>query len=394
MTAILPCSYELTRLRCGGFPRRGCCPRRACTARRGHRRAGEPRCRDPALARGRGAFLARRDRWGAASGIASAAAFALLYRTLAIGPMSVLSPVTALVSALLPVCVGFLDGERLGGLAVCGMVLALAAVVIVSGGSERRRPFVQAGRRSLLAFGAGAAIALQLVCLDQARVDSGVAPLLMGRAVSSAVVLGAAFAVRGRLGDARPSFSASAAAGSLDSLANFAFLLAVREGDLAVVAVITALYPAGTVLLARALLVEPIGRFPACWHRTSGCRRQPAGGRMIYAGQHRPPCSRTISSLLLRARSRTAAGSYRIPCEGPVLWAPRMRCSNARKTAAHAINLRASDTRHGFSPTDSWGDDFWETCSGNRKPRFAGLSWAGQDSNLRSSDYESAALTS
>ena len=60
----------------------------------------------------------------------------------------------------------------------------------------------------------------------------------------------------------------------------------------------------------------------------------------------------------------------------------------ARKAAAHAIKLRASDTRHDFPPTDSWGDDFWETGSGNRKPRFAGLSWAGQDSNLRSSDYE------
>jgi drug/metabolite transporter (DMT)-like permease len=50
------------------------------------------------------------------------------------------------------------------------------------------------------------------------------------------------------------------AAGALDSLANFAFLLAVRQGDLALVAVITALYPAGTVLLARALLAERIGR--------------------------------------------------------------------------------------------------------------------------------------
>ena len=196
--------------------------------------------------------------WGVASGVASAAAFALLYRTLAIGPMSVLSPVTALVSALLPVCVGFLSGERLGVLGLSGIVLALAAVVIVSGGTDARglRP---SPRAVGLAFGAGAAIALQLVCLDQAPSDSGVAPLLIGRTVSSVVVLGAAFAFRARLGTRRPSLPASAAAGALDSLANFAFLLAVREGDLAVVAVITALYPVGTVLLARALLAERIG---------------------------------------------------------------------------------------------------------------------------------------
>jgi drug/metabolite transporter (DMT)-like permease len=204
-------------------------------------------------------FAAGAVAWGAVSGLASAAAFALLYRTLAIGPMSVLSPVTALVSAALPVSVGLIDGERPGGLAVGGMALALVAVVIVSGGADTRgtRP----GRTALaLAFGAGAAIAIQLICLDQAPSDSGVAPLLVGRAVSSAVVLTAAFALRGRLGDARPSLPASAGAGALDSLANFAFLVAVRDGDLALVAVITALYPAGTVLLARALLAERIGR--------------------------------------------------------------------------------------------------------------------------------------
>lgn len=197
--------------------------------------------------------------WGAASGLASAAVFALLYRTLAIGPMSVLSPVTALVSAALPVGVGLLEGEHLSGLAVGGMTLALAAVVVVSGGADTRG--LRPSRTALaLAVGAGAAIALQLVCLDQAPGDSGVAPLLVGRAVSSAVTLGAAFSLRSHLGDTRPSLSASVAAGALDSLANFAFLLAVRDGDLAVVAVITALYPAATVLLARAVLGERLGR--------------------------------------------------------------------------------------------------------------------------------------
>jgi drug/metabolite transporter (DMT)-like permease len=196
--------------------------------------------------------------WGAASGIASAAAFALLYRTLAIGPMSVLSPVTALVSAALPVAVGLIQGEQLGAIAVAGMALALVAVVVVSGGTDTGG--LRPSRTALaLAVGAGAAIALQLVCLHQAPDDSGVAPLLVGRAVSSAVVLGAAGALRSRLGTARPSLAAAAGAGALDSLANFAFLLAVRDGDLAVVAVITALYPAGTVLLARALLAERIG---------------------------------------------------------------------------------------------------------------------------------------
>ncbi|MFE4963545.1 EamA family transporter [Streptomyces sp. NPDC056660] len=197
--------------------------------------------------------------WGAASGVASAAAFALLYRSLAIGPMNVLSPVTALVSAALPVGVGLLQGEHLAATGLLGLPLALVAVVLVSAGhgAGSTRPSRTA---LLLAFGAGAAIALQLVFLHQAPSDSGVAPLIVGRAVSSAVTLAAAGLMHRRLGPERPAYALSATAGVLDSVANLLFLLAARSGDLTVVAVITALYPAGTVLLARGVLAERIHR--------------------------------------------------------------------------------------------------------------------------------------
>ncbi|AIA00820.1 EamA family transporter [Streptomyces noursei] len=197
--------------------------------------------------------------WGVASGVASAVAFVLLYRTLAIGPMNVLSPVTALVSAALPVTVGLLQGEHLGLAGLVGLPLALVAVVLVSAGHGTGA--VRPSRTALLlALGAGAAIALQLVFLHQAPADSGVAPLIVGRAVSSTVTLIAAAALYRRLGPERPAYAISATAGVLDSLANLLFLLAARSGDLTVVAVITALYPAGTVLLARGVLAERIHR--------------------------------------------------------------------------------------------------------------------------------------
>ncbi|MEU1804026.1 DMT family transporter [Streptomyces sp. NPDC019937] len=197
--------------------------------------------------------------WGVASGVASAAAFALLYRTLAIGPMNVLSPLTALVSAALPVAVGLSQGERLGTAGLVGLPLALIAVVLVSAGhgAGSARPSRTA---LLLGFGAGTAIAVQLICLHQAPSDSGVAPLIVGRTVASTVTLAAAGLMRRKLGPERPAYAMSATAGVLDSLANLLFLLASRSGDLAVVAVITALYPAGTVLLARGVLAERVHR--------------------------------------------------------------------------------------------------------------------------------------
>jgi drug/metabolite transporter (DMT)-like permease len=194
--------------------------------------------------------------WGAASGVASAAAFILLYQCLSAGPMSVLSPVTALVSAILPVAVGVGLGERLQAVTVIGIVLAMIAVMVVSGTGDGGRGGRPSAASLLLAIGAGAAIAAQLICLNQSPHGSGVTPLIAGRAVSGGTVLIGYAKRRRQLGEAKPQRWLAAGAGALDALANLAFLLAVRTGPLAIIAVITALYPASTVLLARATLKE------------------------------------------------------------------------------------------------------------------------------------------
>lgn len=193
--------------------------------------------------------------WGAASGVASAAAFTLLYQCLSAGPMGVLSPVTALVSAILPVAAGLLIGERLHPVAVVGIALAMvgAGVISATGSAPSMRPSAVA---LLLAVGAGAAIAAQLICLNQSPRGSGVTPLIAGRAVSGTAVLIAYAARRGHLTVGPPERWLAAAAGAVDALANLAFLFAVRSGPLAIIAVITALYPASTVLLARVTLGE------------------------------------------------------------------------------------------------------------------------------------------
>ena len=197
--------------------------------------------------------------WGAASGAASVAASALLYRALALGPMGVLSPLTAVVSAVLPVTVGLADGERPPILAAAGIPLALVAIVLVTAGHGDRWP-----SRPAVAFaaGAGVAIAGQLVCLQRAPADGSGATLLTARATACVVVLAAVAVAGGRLGAhprAVPALPALAA-GALDAVAGVAFLLAVRAGSLAVVAVVVSLSPAATVLLARTLLAERMVR--------------------------------------------------------------------------------------------------------------------------------------
>ena len=204
--------------------------------------------------------------WGGLSGVFSAGAFALVYASLAVGPMSILSPLTAVISAAVPVAAGVgLEGEQLTGTAAAGIGLALVAVVAISaaGGTAGTRP---APRPLAMAAAAGASIGLQFICLQRSPVDSGIAPAIAGRVVAG-LILAAAYVLSrpaaSTAGASRFAVIIAAASGVLDTFANLAVLLAVRHGSLAVVAVIVALYPGSTVLLARLTLGERLSRSQA-----------------------------------------------------------------------------------------------------------------------------------
>ena len=202
--------------------------------------------------------------YGALSGVAGAVGLSLLYGCLAIGPMSVLSPITALVSAVVPLTWGLLRGERVGPLGTVGLVLALVAVVLVAFVPERTA--VRATPRGILmALGAGTMIGLFLVLIDAAPDESGLAPLLANRVVNATIMFAAvavvALAGRGsQIVDARRGLWLAVACGALDGTANALLLAGVRTGDLTIMSVLTALYPAGTIALAALVLRERITR--------------------------------------------------------------------------------------------------------------------------------------
>lgn len=193
---------------------------------------------------------------GALGGVAGALGVAMLYRALSIGPMSVVAPITALLAAAVPVAAGFLQGERPAAAAVVGMVVALAAIVLVSAeGEGSLRPSDLRG--VTLALVAGTGFGLFFVALSYTDDSSGMWPLVGARttsvaAVGALILLGRVDAVveRGR------TRVLTAGAGALDVTANVLYLLAIREGLLSVVSVLTSLYPVSTVILARVVLKE------------------------------------------------------------------------------------------------------------------------------------------
>ncbi|GAA1939961.1 EamA family transporter [Agromyces allii] len=222
--------------------------------------------------------------WGAISGVVGCIGIALLYACLAIGPMSILSPTTAVVSAVVPVIYGLVvGGERFDAIGYWGLGLALVAVVLVGFVPERGavRPSL---RGILMAIGSGAAIGGFYIAIDQTSHESGIVPLILNRGVNAALMFAAVgvvavvAAVRARKTAveasaqrmpraARPAPAAgirlAVACGLVDATANALLLFGIRAGDLSIAAVLGAMYPAGTILLAALVLRERIA--PVQW---------------------------------------------------------------------------------------------------------------------------------
>ena len=198
--------------------------------------------------------------YGAVAGSIGLVGVVLLYRGLAQGTMSVIAPITAVSAGVVPLVWGLATGDRPGVIALIGVVAALAAVALVSAADavEDR----SASRTDVtLALAAGTAFGLVFVLLGHTDESSGMWPVLGARTASGALVMGALVLVRRvSLRPADGTLPTIAVAGALDASANALYLLASREGLLSLVSVLSSLYPAATIVLARFVLHERMNR--------------------------------------------------------------------------------------------------------------------------------------
>jgi drug/metabolite transporter (DMT)-like permease len=216
--------------------------------------------------------------WGALCGIIGAAALSLLYRGLAIGAMGVVSPITAVLAAAVPVVYGAVRHTMPSTLASCGIALALVAVIAISAAPAGNRE--QARRGVPEAGAAGALFGIFFIVLAQTRADAGLYPLLGARTASFIAFALAGTLLRMSFRPARAAIGIIIAGGVCDMLANVLYVIAVHGGSLAIVAVLSALYPASTVALAAIFLHERLR--PLQW---SGVVLAIAGVALISAGK-------------------------------------------------------------------------------------------------------------
>lgn len=196
--------------------------------------------------------------WGAAAGACGAAGASLIYHTLALGPVSVASPIFCVVGLSVPVVVGVALGERPTALAWTGVALAVISIPPLSwsdSGDAAHTP-AHVRRTVLTSIGTGLVVGWFLVFVARISAGAGLMPLVLARGVAIVVLSIVALAMRLPLRPPAGAALVASGAGALDSAANVAYLFAVRGAPMALVSAIVSLAPATTVLLARGILGE------------------------------------------------------------------------------------------------------------------------------------------
>ncbi len=214
----------------------------------------------------------------AGAGAAGAAGLAALYRGMAIGAMGIVAPISA-VSPAVPLGVDLLRGDAPAGIQWAGIATALAGVVLLArepGGSARGAGLAAGVSLALVAaLGFG----LFVVGLDAASDGGATWAVVVARTSSTVLALCAVLVVSVPVRPPRSLLPALAAVGLFDTTANALVAVATTYGSAGIVAVLSALYPLTTIVLARIFLAERLDR-----HRRVGGVLALAGAALVAIG--------------------------------------------------------------------------------------------------------------
>jgi drug/metabolite transporter (DMT)-like permease len=200
--------------------------------------------------------------WGLLGAVTGTCGIVAFYRALATGTMGVIAPIAAL-GVVVPVAVGLAQGDQPKVVQAVGIAIAVIGVVLASGPELRSSDQSQraAALPLVLAGIAAVGFGLVFVALDHGARSSTVMTLVVMRAASVLLLLGVATVTGPRqLAISVTDLPILIVIGGFDLGANAAFAYATRHGLLSVVSVLSSLYPAVTVILARSVHAERLRR--------------------------------------------------------------------------------------------------------------------------------------
>ena len=195
-----------------------------------------------------------------AAGALGTSGLLLLYHSMTKGLMSIATPVSALLAAVLPVVIGSILERPPGGLVILGFVFALAAVWLISQSQEGVKDILSHVADLRLPLLAGVGFGLYFVLMHSATRTAIFWPMVASR--FGGILTLALYMAVGRQSwlPKRSAYGMMLLNGLLDIGGNLFFVLAGQAGRLDIAAVLSSLYPGSTVLLAAVFLRERLSR--------------------------------------------------------------------------------------------------------------------------------------
>ena len=218
---------------------------------------------------------------GAVSGLTTSIAYVGFFAAIGHGRISIVAPISAAVTALLPAIAGIAEGNTLSSIARYGILCALLAIPLVAYETEdgEANDDWSTRRQVLVSILCGVGFGFYFFCIGHTHRSSGLWPTVATLVVGIAII--ALLAARGGVMPSLASVSRLAVAGGVAlGVADAGLTTALQRGPLTVASVLGNLYPLVTIALGVRILGERI----RLWH-AAGILLAVAGVAMIAAGQ-------------------------------------------------------------------------------------------------------------
>jgi len=199
---------------------------------------------------------ARSAAWVLAGGISGGAALAIFYRALSSGRMGLTAPVAAVLGAAIPAVFSMFTEGLPGRIPLLGFAFAAIGLWLITRTEDGGKP-----EGIGMAVLAGIGFASFYLCVRQAGDTSAFWIASLTR-TGGLIVTGLIVLVLGKFSDITPAgVRWGVVTGCIDSLGTILFVRASQTGRLDEAVVISSLYPAVTVILARLFLKEHFTRW-------------------------------------------------------------------------------------------------------------------------------------
>ena len=195
--------------------------------------------------------------WAIPAGLIGIIAMFLLYRSLAVGTMSILAPISA-TGVILPVIWGILFGDTLSGLSMLGIVIAILGSLMAVTETDLEKNKKKFTNGIGLALGSAFFVGLYFITMDTACTHHPIWASMIMRSSTLIILIPLLVFTKVTVNIGKVQLPPILLMGAMDTMAAFCFAVATSRGMLSQVAVISSLYPAVTVILSAVITGERI----------------------------------------------------------------------------------------------------------------------------------------